>query len=52
MKFTATTPIYMLFCMLSIVTAVAIPDAAAVGGTGVTPGMHSGAFAYINPFTA
>jgi len=48
MKFTAfpsTMPIYMFFFsmlgMLSIVTAVAIPNAApaAVDGTGVTPGM-------------
>jgi len=48
MRFTAfsnTTSIYMFFfsmCgMLSIVTAVALPNAApaAAGGTGVTPGM-------------
>lgn len=43
--FPSTTPIYMFFFsmlgMLSVVTAVAIPNAgpAAVDGTGVTPGM-------------
>ena len=44
--FPSTTPIYMFFFsmlgMLSVVTAVAIPNAgpAAVDGTGVTPGMR------------